>query len=132
MFGIKIISESKYQSELATARKLIEINEELTKKNTKLELDIKDLREQNSHLRTINAKRKEENDNLAIKNTKQKEVLKEHEAFRRAIRNAFPQIDFKGYRPQPCDKKCSECPLAESDCKKYTDLSLCMVPSFRK
>ena len=131
MFGIKIISEERYRSEQNSAKKMVELHDELVKKNVRLDLDIKSLREQNSKLRSINAKRKEENESLTEKNRKLKEVIKEHEAFRRAVKKAFPGIDFTGYLPHPCDKKCSECQLAQQGCKKYTDLSVCMVPSFR-
>ena len=133
MFGIKIISEERYQSEQNSAMKLMEINEELTQKNVRLELDIKSLREQNTKLRSINAKSGDENNSLKEKNSKLNEAIKGHEAFRRAVKLAFPQIDFKGFTPKPCNEKCSECSFADTGCKKYTDLSVCMIvnePSF--
>lgn len=127
MFGIKIINEKRYQSEQDSAKKLVEINEELTKKNVSLELDIKSLREQNSKLRSVNSKRIEENNSLREKNYKLKENIKVHEAFRRAVKLAFPQIDFKSYTPKPCNERCSECSFADTGCKKYTNLSVCML-----
>lgn len=135
MFGIKIISEEKYQSEQKLVQKLIEINEELTKKNVRLELDIKDLRKQNTKLRSINAKRRDEINSLVERLAKLKDTIKEHEAFRHAVKVSFPEIDFKGYHPVPCNKSCSKCALEQEECKKYTNLSVCMLknePSFRE
>ena len=133
MFGIKIISEERYQSEQSTANKLMKINEELTKKNIRLELDIKDLREQNTKLRSINGKRLDENNALVVKTNKYKVLIKEHQAFREDIKKAFPGIDFRHYKPVLCDHKCTGCPAETDSCVKYTNLSVCMVAkdSFR-
>lgn len=122
MFGIKIISEERYQSEQKSAQKLMEINEELTKKNARLELDIKNLREQNSNLRSTNAKRKEENDALIEKNRKLKEQ----------------DIKFEKYFTLCTPEHCDICTHEQKDCKKFylerkTDVvCVCPKPSFRK
>lgn len=134
MFGIKIISEERYLSEQTTAQKLIEINDELTKKNVRLQIDIKALREQNSKLRSINAKRKDDNDALVEKNRKLNEVIDGYRTFLENIKKAFPDFDFRKYKPVICDHKCEECSIETENCKKYTDISLCLVekkPSFR-
>ena len=131
MFGIKIMTEERYQSEQKAAQKLTEINEELIKKNVRLELDIKSLREQNTKLRSINAKRKDENDALVEKNHKLRQRVEENDGFRRIVKTIFPHVDFKGFTPVPCNHKCADCSKETADCKKYTDLSVCMVPSFR-
>lgn len=126
MFGIKIISEEKYQSEQRAANKLMEVNEELVKKNVRLELDIKSLREQNGKLRSINGKRKDENDNLIEKNRKLKEQLKEKQ-----------EIKFDKYFTLCTPEHCDTCTHEQDDCKKYylerkTDtICVCPKPSFR-
>lgn len=108
MFGIKIISEEKYQSEQRAASELKNFNEELVKKNTRLELDIKSLREQNAKLRSINGKRKDENDNLIEKNRKLREQLKEKQ-----------EIKFDKYFTLCTPEHCDTCSHEQDDCKKY-------------
>ena len=121
MFGIKIISESRYLSEKKTAEKLVVINEELTQKNASLELDIKSLREQNTHLRAINGKRKDENVNLVEKLRKLKDANK-----------SKPAADFKVVKAIKCDSCFME---GKQNCKKITVGSeeYCIIPepSFR-
>ena len=123
MFGIKIISEEKYLSEQRAANKLMEVNEELVKKNVRLELDIKSLREQNAKLRTINGKRKDENDNLIEKNRKLKDQNK-------ALLDA-------GFEVQMLENptKCDLCKHETKHCKKITvgdkDICILVKPSFR-
>lgn len=133
MFGIKIMRERRYLSEKKTEMELVEINAKLTKKNSQLELDIKDLREQNTKLRAINAKRSDEIEFKNEKIRKLTETIDGHQTFRRDIKNAFPGLDFRKYRPVPCNHKCTECSVETENCKKYTGLSVCMMekgPSF--
>lgn len=133
MFGIKIISEKKYLREKVSSSIMLKHNEELAKKIAQLEADIKNLRVQNSKLRSVNEKRLDENARLAVQNAKHKEIIKEHEAFRHSLKLALPEVDFKGYYPSPCIEKCSDCKFESTGCKKYTNLSLCMLekPSFQ-
>lgn len=127
MFGIKIISEEKYQSEQRAANKLMEVNEELVQKNVRLELDIKSLREQNDKLRHVGDKLKEENRNLIEKNRKLKEQLKEKQ-----------EIKFDKYFTLCTPGHCDTCTHEQQDCNKYylkrkTDvICVCPKPSFRK
>ena len=135
MFGIKIMTSASYEAEKKATQMLKEAFDKVAREKANLEIDIKDLREQNTKLRSINAKRKDENLTLSDKNTKYKQIIKEHDAFRRAIKSAFKDVDFRGYTPVPCDKKCSECTIEQAECKKYTNLSVCMMkiePSFRE
>lgn len=134
MFGFRIISEEKYRSEQKSCRDIMSLNDKLVSKNAGLEVDIKSLREQNTRLRAINAKRKEENMALNQKISKLKESIKDHEAFRRAFKLALPEVNFKGFHPVPYNGKCTECNIEQPNCKKYTNLSLCMQanePSFQ-
>ena len=126
MFGIKIISEERYRSEQNSAKKMVELHDELVKKNVRLELDIKDLREQNSKLRALNGKRKDENDNLVEKNRKLKEQLKEKQ-----------EVKFDKYFTLCASGQCDTCPHEQEDCNKFylehkTDVvCICPKPSFR-
>ena len=123
MFGIKIISEEKYQSEQRAAKKMVELHDELVKKNVRLELDIQSLREDNSKLRVINGKRKDEIDNLIEKNRKLKEQNK-------ALLDA-------GFEVQMLENptKCDLCKHETKHCKKITvgdkDICILVKPSFR-
>ena len=123
MFGIKIISEERYRSEQKSAQKMVELHDELVKKNVRLELDIKSLREQNSKLRVLNGKRKDENENLIEKNRKLKEQNK-------ALLEA-------GFEVQMLENptKCAVCKHETKHCKKITvgdkDICILVKPSFR-
>ena len=121
MFGIKIISKEKYQSEQRAASELMNFNEELVKKNVRLELDIKSLREQNAKLRSTNGKRKDEIDNLIEKNRKLREQLKEKQ-----------EIKFDKHFTLRTPEHCDTCSHEQDDCKKYylerkTDV-ICICP----
>lgn len=123
MFGIKIISEERYQSEQNAAKKMVELHDELVKKNVRLVLDIKSLCEQNGKLRSINGKRKEEIDNLIEKNRKLKDQNK-------ALLDA-------GFEVQMLENptKCDLCKHETKHCKKITvgdkDICILVKPSFR-
>lgn len=127
MFGFKIISEERYLDEQKTYQRMMQLNDELTKENVRVKLDIKDLREQNAKLRSINAKRKEENENLAEKNRKLKEQVKEKK-----------NIKFEKYFTLCTPESCDTCTHEQKDCKKFylerkTDvICVCPKPSFRK
>ena len=126
MFGIKIISEERYLSEQKSAQKMVELHDELVKKNVRLELDIKSLREQNSKLRVLNGKRKDENENLIEKNHKLKEQLKEKR-----------EVKFDKYFTLCASEHCDTCTHEQENCKKFylerkTDVvCVCPKPSFR-
>lgn len=132
MFGFKIISEERYLAERRAVRKLAETNDELVQENVRLKIDIKSLREQNGHMRMAEAKRREENAALVERNRKLKVVIKGHEAFRKNVKAAFQGIDFLRRRPAQCDHKCAECTHEQTDCIKYTDLSVCMLKTDHK
>ena len=127
MFGIKIITEERYRSEQNAAKKMVELHDELVKKNVRLECDIKILREENSKLRIRNGKRKEEIDNLVEKNRKLKEQNKEKQ-----------EVKFDKYFTLCTPEHCDTCTHEQEDCKKYylerkTDvICICPKPSFRK
>lgn len=126
MFGLKIISEEKYQSEQRAAKKMVELHDELVKKNARLECDIQSLRDQNANLQKTNGRRKEEIDNLIEKNRRLKELDK-------AKSNPKFEDFFTLCTPEHCDT----CTHEQKDCKKFylerkTDVvCVCPKPSFR-
>ena len=120
MFGIKIINEQKYRSEKKAVDEIVALNDELVKKNARLELDIKGLREQNTKLRSINAKRKDENEHLVERIKKLKKSGKFDGEFNLVV-NESPS-------------KCSVCKHENENCKKLIigGREVCVIaePSF--
>lgn len=121
MFGIKIISEKNYRSEQNAFRKLEELYKDASKRNDSLKLDVKNLRDLNTELRSINVKREEENYNLAKENSKLKNLLKKRLA-----------VKFEKNFELCTPERCETCTHEQDDCKKYylerkTDI-ICVCP----
>lgn len=136
MFCLNFLSRKKHQSDGKEIARLIETNESLVKKNAQLLEDNKlilqnnaNLLVSNTKLRSINAKRKDENEALQEKVSKLKDTVRKHEGFRHALKMALPTVNFNGYSPFLCNEKSSDCIFDDHDCKKYTNLSICMMPN---
>lgn len=121
MFGIKIISNKKYQHDRLRLKSLSSANNELILKCTSLENDIQSLRDQNSNLRRSNTKRIEENNSLAEKNSRLKERLQEKR-----------KVKFDDYFTLCTPEHCDTCTHEQEDCKKYHLMSavevVCICP----
>lgn len=125
MFGIKIISSSRYNDllEIASQAKSNEPTETELDTLVKLESDCESLRQQNGELREKYNKLIEENNSL-------KREVKSLIQFKRDTLEAMGKIDIAGFRLSVCKHKCKHCKHEQSECCKYTfgNHEFCIIP----
>ena len=115
MFGIKIISTSRYNEllEIASQAKSNEPTETELDTLVKLESDCESLRQQNGELREKYNKLIEENNSL-------KREVKSLVQFKRDTLEAMSNIDIAGFRLSVCKHKCKHCDHEQPECRKYS------------
>lgn len=125
MFGIKIISSSRYNDLLEIASQAKSDTPSETELDTliKLESDCESLRQQNGELREKYNKMIEENNSL-------KREVKSLIQFKRDTLEAMGKIDIAGFRLSVCKHKCKHCKHEQPECCKYTfgNHEFCIIP----
>jgi hypothetical protein len=125
MFGIKIISTSRYNEllEIVSQAKSNEPTETELDTLVKLESDCESLRQQNGELREKYNKLIEDNNGL-------KREVKSLIQFKRDTLEAMGKIDIAGFRLSVCKHKCKHCKHEQPECCKYTfgNHEFCIIP----